>query len=102
LSGTGNRPGSLSLAGTLTQTGLSRTGALSASVVQTQAGRQFNLQAGDAGMLIRGMFAFESLRAGKLALAANLQGKASDPEIAGPQPDYAGKLDITDFTMVNQ
>ena len=102
LAGMGNRPGSLSLSGTLTQTGLSRTGALTATVVQGPQGRAFNLQAGDAGMLIRGMFAFESLRGGKMVLTANLPGKASDPEVAGPAPDYTGKLDVTDFTMVNQ
>lgn len=102
LTGMGNRPGSLSLAGTLTQTGVNSTGALSASMVQTPQGRQFSLQAGDAGMLIRGMFAFESLRGGKMVLNASLSGKASDPEIAGPAPDYTGKLDITDFKMLNQ
>ncbi len=102
LTGIGNRPGSLNLAGALTQTGVSRTGALTATMVQGPQSRAFNLQAGDAGMLIRGMFAFESLRGGKLALTANLPGKAADPEIAGPAPDYTGKLDVTDFTMVNQ
>jgi hypothetical protein len=53
-------------------------------------------------MLIRGMFAFESLRGGKLMLAASLPGKATDPEQAGPNPDFSGKLDIDKFTMVNQ
>jgi hypothetical protein len=102
LTGQGNRPGSLNLAGMLTQAGVSRSGALSATMVQGPQSRAFSLQAGDAGMLIRGMFAFESLRGGKMTLAAILPGKAGDPDVAGPQPDYTGKLDITDFTMVNQ
>ena len=53
-------------------------------------------------MLIRGMFAFESLRGGKMVLMATLPGKPGDPEVTGPAPDYTGKLDITDFSVVNQ
>ncbi len=102
LSGVGNRPGTLMLSGTLTQAGVTRTGPLAANIEALPAGRKLTLTAGDAGMLIRGMFAFDSLRGGKLALTATMPGKATDPEIAGPAPDYTGKLDIDDFTMVNQ
>jgi hypothetical protein len=35
-------------------------------------------------------------------LLANLPGKAGDPGVVGAAPDYTGKLDIDDFTMVNQ
>ena len=102
LTGVGNRPGTLSLSGTLTQTGVTRTAPFTANIAQTAAGRQLTLNAGDAGMLIRGMFAFESLRGGKLLLSATLPGRATDPDTGSAAPDYAGKLDITDFTMVNQ
>jgi len=102
LAGVGNRPASLALSGTLTQASVTRTAPLTASIVPTTAGRQLTLSAGDAGMLIRGMFAFESLRGGKMTLTASLPGKATDPEQAGPNPDYTGKLDIDKFTMVNQ
>ena len=100
LSGVGNRPGTLSLSGTLTQTGVTPTAPLTAAIVQTATARQLSLNAGDAGMLIRGMFAFESLRSGKLNLSANLPGHASDS--GENNPDFSGKLDINNFTMVNQ
>ena len=102
LSGVGEKPGMLSLSGTLTRTGQTGSGALSASIVPTAAGRQFSLQAGDAGLLLRGMFAFESMRGGKLALTADLPGKASDPPTPPNQPDYTGRIALTDFVMLNQ
>jgi hypothetical protein len=102
LTGTGNRPGTLTLSGSLTQAGVSRAAPLTASMVPSAAGRQLTLAAGDAGMLIRGMFAFESLRGGKMTLAASLPGRFSDPDVIGAIPDFTGKLDIDNFTMVNQ
>ncbi len=102
LSGSGNRPGTLALAGTLTQTGIKTTQPITAQIEAVPTGRKLTLSAGDAGMLIRGMFAFDSLRGGKMTLLANLPGKAGDPEMTGPTPDYTGKLDIDNFTMVNQ
>jgi hypothetical protein len=51
---------------------------------------------------MRGMFAFESMRGGKLALTADLPGKATDPPAPSNQPDYTGKIDLTDFVMLNQ
>jgi hypothetical protein len=100
LSGVGNRPATLTMSGTLSQQGAPRGAPLTASIVPTAQGREMTLNAGDAGMLIRGMFAFESLRGGKMLLSANLPGRATDT--GENNPDYSGKLDITDFTMVNQ
>ncbi|HVZ27232.1 MAG TPA: AsmA-like C-terminal domain-containing protein, partial [Rhizomicrobium sp.] len=100
LTGVGNRPGTLALAATLTQTGLNRTAPLAATVVPTAQGRLMTLNSGDAGMLIRGMFAFESMRGGKMTLTATLPGPASST--VENNPDYSGRLTITDFTMVNQ
>jgi hypothetical protein len=100
LAGVGNRPGALALSATLTQTGLARTAPLTASVTQTAQGRQLVLNAGDAGMLIRGMFAFESLRGGKMNLTATMLGPANSS--VDNNPDYSGRLEITDFNMVNQ
>ncbi len=102
LTGTGNRPGTLMLAGNLNQAGFARTAALSANIEAVPAGRKLTLNAADAGMLIRGMFAFDSLRGGRLALTATLPGQASDPETPKPEPDFQGKLDIDKFTMVDQ
>jgi hypothetical protein len=102
LSGTGERPGTLALAGTLTQTGNRATQPITAGIEAVPSGRKLTLSAGDAGLLIRGMFAFESLRGGKMTLLANLPGKAGDPPVSGSTPDFTGKLDIDNFTMVNQ
>jgi hypothetical protein len=108
LSGFGEKPGTLSLSGTLTSTGSgarsgeNRSGAITGSITPTATGRQFNLQAADAGLLLRGLFAFDSMRGGKMVLDATLPGRASDPPVPANQPDYTGKLDITDFTMLNQ
>ncbi len=100
LSGVGARPGTLSLAGNLTQTGMTRTAPITANIVQTAAGRQLTLNAGDAGMLIRGMFAFESLHDGKMVLTAAMPGPANST--VENNLDFTGKLTIKDFTMVNQ
>jgi hypothetical protein len=100
LTAVGDRPGTLALAGMLTQTGVARTAPLTASIVATATGRQLTLNSGDAGMLIRGMFAFDSLRGGKLSLTTSLPGRATDTN--NNDPDFSGKLDINNFTMVNQ
>ena len=42
------------------------------------------------------------MRGGKLTLTATLPGQASDPDVSRPDPDFTGKLDIDNFTMVNQ
>ena len=100
LSGVGARPGTLSLAGSLTQTGVARSAPITANIVQTAVGRQLTLNAGDAGMLIRGMFAYEALHDGKMTLTATMPGQANST--IENSPDFAGKLSIKDFTMVNQ
>ena len=102
LSGVGEKPATLNLSGTLIHSGQTRTGAITGNITPTAQGRQFNLQTTDAGLLLRGMFAFESMRGGKLVLNASLAGRASDPPVGPNQPDYTGKIDITDFTMLNQ
>jgi hypothetical protein len=100
LTGVGNRPATLAFSGTLTQANVARTAPVTAFIVPTAQGRQMSVSTDDAGMLIRGMFAFESLRGGKLTLTATLPGRAGETDNSGP--DYSGKLDIDDFTMVNQ
>jgi hypothetical protein len=97
LSGIGNRPGTLALSGSL-----SKAAAITAAIEATPAGRKLTLNAGDAGLLLRGLFAFESMRGGRLSLTATLPGRAADPEITGATPDFTGKLDIDQFTMVHQ
>ena len=61
------------------------------------------LEAGDAGQLIKGLFAFDSIKGGDLKLVANLPGRATDADPApGNTPDYQGTLDIDNFQVLNQ
>lgn len=97
LSGIGSRPGTLSLSGNL-----SKTAAINAGIEATAAGRKLTLTAGDAGLLLRGLFAFDGMRGGTLSLTALLPGRAADPDVSGSVPDFTGKLDIDNFTLVHQ
>ncbi len=96
LSGIGNRPSALSLSGSLGKA------PIGGNIEMTAAGRKFTIEAEDAGQLIKGLFAFPSIRGGKLKLVADLPGRAGDPEAGGTTPDYQGTLNIDDFQVVNQ
>lgn len=101
LAGIGNRPSALSLSGDLTMAG--KTAPIAAGLETTGTGRKVTLTAGDAGLLARGLFAFESMRGGALSATVNLPGQAGD--IANPEntaPDFTGTLLVKDFTMINQ
>ncbi len=103
LAGTGNRPSALTLE---RQYGDDRPGVVSpiAANLETSAtGRKVTLTSGDAGMLARGLFGFESMRGGQLSATVNLPGQASDlVNPSNPNPDFTGSLTVKDFTMVNQ
>jgi Protein of unknown function/AsmA-like C-terminal region len=96
LSGIGNRPSALSLSGALGKA------SLAGMIEMTSAGRKFTIQSDDAGQLIKGLFAFPSIKGGKLKLEANLPGRAGDPDVSTTIPDYQGTLNISDFQVVNQ
>lgn len=102
LAGTGNRPSALTLSGNMAMT--DRVVSPIAANLETSAtGRKVTLTSGDAGMLARGLFGFESMRGGQLSATVNLPGQASDLVNPGnPNPDFAGILTVKDFTMVNQ
>lgn len=98
LAGVGNKPSALTLSG-----GLGKSGTISGSMSNTATGRSLTLQASDAGDLIQGLFAFESIRGGNLKLVANLPGRATDADPApGSTPDYEGTLGIDNFQVINQ
>ncbi|HWF63992.1 MAG TPA: AsmA-like C-terminal domain-containing protein, partial [Rhizomicrobium sp.] len=98
LAGVGDKPSALTFSG-----GLSKTAGLAGTIETTSAGRKLTLQAGDAGQLIQGLFAFESIKGGNLKLVANLPGRATDADPApGNTPDYQGTLDIDNFQVMNQ
>jgi hypothetical protein len=93
--GTGRRIKSLSV-----NAQLSKTAPLTANISSTASGRRLTLAAGDAGLLLKGVFGFASLKGGQLQLNATL------PPAGPPQqketPDYSGELVIHDCTLLNQ
>jgi hypothetical protein len=97
LSGAGIRPATLALSGSL-----SKTATISAAIEQVTGGRKLTLNAGDAGLVAKGLFGFDSLRGGQLQLSATLPGRADDPPAVTSQPDFQGRLVVRDFMVVNQ
>ena len=98
MSGIGNRPVSLALSGNL-----SKTAAITGALENVPAGRKVTVTAGDAGLLAKGLFAFEGMRGGQLNLVATLPGRATDlvnPNAVGP--DHQGTLTVREFKVVNQ
>jgi len=101
LAANGNRPSALALSGNVTMGGKSTP--IAANLEAGATGRKVTLTSGDAGLLARGVFAFESMRGGELSATVNLPGQAGD--VAAPSataPDFSGLLTIKNFQMVNQ
>jgi hypothetical protein len=106
LAGNGNRPSAVTLSGNVTMAG--KSSPIAANLETSATGRKVTLTTGDAGLLARGMFAFESMRGGELAATINLPGQANDPPSSsntGPSstaPDFAGVMMVKNFQMTNQ
>lgn len=97
-SGTGDRPQSLALSGTL-----SKAARLSGDLIVQNGEREIRLTTNNAGLLMRGLFGFPSMRGGKMSLTAALSPAPTKQELADKRaPDYRGALTITDFTIVDQ
>ena len=101
LAGIGSRPSALALSGALALG--TRTAPIAANLENVGGGRKVTLTAGDTGVLVRGLFAFESMRGGQMSATITLPGRAEDmANPASPAPDFAGTLTVKDFTMINQ
>ncbi|HKX64567.1 MAG TPA: AsmA-like C-terminal domain-containing protein [Rhizomicrobium sp.] len=101
LAGIGNRPSALALSGNVTMGAKSTP--IAANLEAGPTGRKVTLTSSDAGMLARGVFAFESMRGGELFATVNLPGQAGDAAApGGTAPDFTGMLTIKNFQMVNQ
>ncbi|HEY0267297.1 MAG TPA: AsmA-like C-terminal domain-containing protein, partial [Rhizomicrobium sp.] len=101
LAGIGNRPSAISLSGNVTRG--DKSAPIAASLETTATGRKVLLTSGDAGLLARGVFAFESMRGGALNVTINLPGQAGDAaNPQSPAPDFTGVLNIKDFQLTNQ
>jgi hypothetical protein len=97
----GNRPSALTLSGNVTMG--SKSAPLAANLETSATGRKVTFTSGDAGLLARGVFAFESMRGGQLSATITLPGQASDPANPGSTaPDFSGVLTVKDFQMLNQ
>jgi hypothetical protein len=97
LSGVGDRPSSLTLSGSLAK------GAPIAGNIETlPTGRKLTVTAGDAGLLARAVFAFESIKGGQLNLTVNLPGRADEAAGDPAAPDYQGTLTVRDFKVIHQ
>ncbi len=101
LAGIGVRPSALTLSGSLVMG--ARNAPIAGALETSAAGRKVTLTTGDAGLLARGLFAFESMRGGAMTAVVNLPGQASDIVNPSSVPaDFSGTLTVKDFTMVNQ
>jgi hypothetical protein len=99
LAANGIRPSALTLSGNVTMG--AKSAPIAANLETSAAGRKVTLTAGDAGILARGVFAFESMRGGELTATVSLPGQASDPINPGA-PDFTGVLTVKNFHLVNQ
>lgn len=101
LAGIGNRPSALALSGNVTMADKSTP--IAANLETSATGRKVTLTSKDAGLLARGVFAFESMRGGDLSATVNLPGQAADVvPPGGTAPDFTGVMTIKNFQMVNQ
>jgi hypothetical protein len=97
----GNRPSALNLNGNIVLG--TKSAAIAANLETSAAGRKITLTSGEAGLLARGVFAFESIRGGQLSAIVNLPGQATDAANPASQaPDFSGLMTIRDFQLLNQ
>ncbi len=94
-SGAGSRPKSLALSASLSKT-VQVTGGLS----NGEDGAHLRLSAGDAGLLVKGLFGSTSLKGGAFSLDAVMANLSPDGDPLSA--DYAGKFTITNCTVLNQ
>jgi hypothetical protein len=100
LTAVGNRPSALNLSGSITQG--TRSAPLAANLENVSGSRKVTVTSGDAGLLARGLFAFQSMRGGELTANIDLPGQASDPPNPNAAADFTGELTVKNFQMVNQ
>jgi hypothetical protein len=95
VSGVGQRPRTLALSANL-----SKSAQVTASITSSDSGRRLTLSSGDAGLLIKGLFGFTSLKSGQLSISAVMPPMSSGPPKGNA--DIFGVATIRDCTLVNQ
>jgi hypothetical protein len=96
-SGIGKSPQSLSVSGNF-----AKNEALSASISAADGKRRLTISTADAGLLIKGLFGYSSVKGGQLDAQANMPAASADPRKLSGVSDYAGQLTIKDCTIMNQ
>ena len=97
LSGLGHRPQMMSLAANQ-----SDKHKITGTLTTDDGGRHVSLAADDAGLLLKGMFAMESVRGGTLAITVKLPPMAQAARNDSGTPDYTGTLSLRDIRVLNQ
>jgi hypothetical protein len=92
ISGVGSHPHNFALSATQT-----KTAQITGSLTQAEDGNHLKLTAGDAGLLLKGLFGSTSLRGGTLNVDAVVPATGTKN-----QADFSGKFTISDFNIVNQ
>ncbi len=86
---------------TLTASGsILKAAPFTASMTQEASQRSVAITTADAGLLVKGLLGFESVKGGALSLHATLP--ASTARADHNAPDYSGELTIKDCTILNQ
>ncbi|MGH6878301.1 MAG: AsmA-like C-terminal domain-containing protein, partial [Rhizomicrobium sp.] len=93
--GTGRHPARLSATGSL-----GKSSSIAISVTAGSDQRHLTAMAGDAGMLIRGLFGYAIVKGGELSLLATMPSVAAAGNQSNSQ--YSGDLRILDCTILNQ
>jgi hypothetical protein len=100
LAANGNRPAALTLSGNVSMG--TRSAPLAGNLEMAGGNRKVTVTSGDAGLLARGLFAFESMRGGDLAATITLPGQAGDAVNPNAPADFSGVLVVKNFQLVNQ
>jgi hypothetical protein len=96
IAGVADRPSTMTFSAAL-----SKNATVTASIAPADGGRRATLSTNDMGTLLQGLFAFESIKGGKLDVSATLPGRAVQPA-NGDGPDFFGKASLKDFRVLNQ
>ncbi len=98
MTGVADRPATASLAA-----GIGKSGTLNFTIGPSGDGRRLTMATNDMGLLLQGLFDFDSIKGGKLDVQAMFSGRADQPAPAGPEtPDFQGKASLKEFRVLNQ
>jgi hypothetical protein len=95
--GLGRTPQSLSASGNF-----AKNETMTANLSLTDGKRRLTIATDDAGLLIKGLLGYASVKGGRLDVQATMPTSTPDARKASGVPDYVGELTIKDCTILNQ